>query len=969
MPITIRKLAGAAAPEATDRELLARYIADHDDAAFAALVHRHGTLVWNVRRRTLRRHQDAEDVFQATFLVLARKAGAIGWRKSVAPGLYAVARLACKARAEVVRRPNASPLESCGADPLEEMTARELLTALDEEVAALPEKYRGPIVLCWLEDNTQAEAARLLHLSLSTVRRRLEYGRKILHTSLTRRGLALPELLGAVTLARAEQTVPAVALAVATGRAPASAQALRFAEMLLLSTHARLKAILAVLLAGGVAMTGFGLATTSTPQQPSGSAKGVDPAALRAAEAEPLRKDFHGDPLPPGALARMGTVRLKHRDRFFAATFAPDGKTLVSLGYDRRLRVWDMPSGRQRWQAERQGLESGEPLFLVSPDSKKLAAYLHAKSDDVWLLDLETGKELCKLSGVSALAFSPDGRVLALKDKGTIRLHDPGTGRATGLLTDDAAARFRHAAFTGDGKSLVAVDEQACVRVWDVSTAKVTRRFTPPPARPVSERPNREGPDVAGSEGKVVALAMKDAGFVVWDVATDKERFRLPQGRGTLVFSADGKRLACSTGESSVVVDVATGEIVSKVSGDEAQLVAALSADGKTLVTAGYQSFLCLWDADTGKRMPRQPEHQVHVGAVAFSPSGRMLATASEDDTVRLWDAATGRHLLQITRKRAFRLGRWVFFSPEGKTVAAQHELQSFAHYDAATGESAAPKYVQQAVGTVVPSPDGRVLVVAETNYGPETTLHLVDAGTHKELRSITAPCKETGGRSYPPDQIVFSPDGRLLAVSDFLHTIRLYDTGTGKEVRQIVDGSSPETRTVMVIAFSPDGRILASAGGGWGGRWGAEPRPDNGFCLWDVATGNLLLKRGAGDHPFEEQALVQTVAFAPDGRTLATGGMDGLVRVWEVATGRELGHFEDEGNKVYHVAFSPDGEKLASAMDDGSTLIWDWGAAGLASATGEAECGGADALVERPGRRGCGNRPPRGLHPRRAAR
>src|SRR5207253_204464 len=152
----IRQLAHEEGLEpASDPVLLGWYAAKRDEAAFAALVRRHGPMVWNLCRRHLS-FQDAEDVFQATFLVLARKSATVQWRASVAPWLYAVARrLACKARAESARRPATTVLDPAVPDPLDDMTAHDLLAALDRELATLPEKYRGPVVLCRLDGRTQ----------------------------------------------------------------------------------------------------------------------------------------------------------------------------------------------------------------------------------------------------------------------------------------------------------------------------------------------------------------------------------------------------------------------------------------------------------------------------------------------------------------------------------------------------------------------------------------------------------------------------------------------------------------------------------------------------------------------------------------------------------------------------------------------------------------------------------------------
>src|SRR5262249_16067287 len=132
------------AEQDTDGDLLRRYLANRDQAAFANLVYRHGPMVWNVCRRALGHHQDAEGAFQATFIVLARKAAAVRSQTSIAPWLYTVAqRMAGKARSAAARQPPTTAVEPLAPDPFEAMTARDLLATLDSEVAALPERYRG----------------------------------------------------------------------------------------------------------------------------------------------------------------------------------------------------------------------------------------------------------------------------------------------------------------------------------------------------------------------------------------------------------------------------------------------------------------------------------------------------------------------------------------------------------------------------------------------------------------------------------------------------------------------------------------------------------------------------------------------------------------------------------------------------------------------------------------------------------
>jgi RNA polymerase sigma factor (sigma-70 family) len=172
-----RGLAAAGADSAvSDRELLRRFADERDEGAFTLLVWRHGALVWRVCRGIVANEQDAEDVFQAAFLVLARKASASGWHESIANWLYETAyRLACKARA-AGRRKAARLGQMEGklpaAESADEMTMREVRGVLYEELATLPEELRAPLVLCYLEGATWEQAARRLGWSRQTLARR-----------------------------------------------------------------------------------------------------------------------------------------------------------------------------------------------------------------------------------------------------------------------------------------------------------------------------------------------------------------------------------------------------------------------------------------------------------------------------------------------------------------------------------------------------------------------------------------------------------------------------------------------------------------------------------------------------------------------------------------------------------------------------------------------------------------------------
>src|SRR5262249_38359201 len=197
-----------------DHQLLQRFAQGHDREAFAALVRRHGPLVLGACRRILHNAHDAEDAFQATFLVLAGRAGFIRWGEDVGGWLYRVAtRAALRARARAAARAGHERRagQRCPTDPLTELTGRELLNVLDEELQQLPDRYRLPLVLCYLQGKTCDQAAGGLGWSRGPLQRRLEEGRRALRARLARRGLELPSalLLAGLTGGAAAAAVPA----------------------------------------------------------------------------------------------------------------------------------------------------------------------------------------------------------------------------------------------------------------------------------------------------------------------------------------------------------------------------------------------------------------------------------------------------------------------------------------------------------------------------------------------------------------------------------------------------------------------------------------------------------------------------------------------------------------------------------------------------------------------------------------
>jgi RNA polymerase sigma factor (sigma-70 family) len=298
----------------TDAELLEGFVRQRDEAAFAALVHRHGPMVWGVCRRLLPGHQDAEDAFQASFLVLVRRAASVRPRAMVGNWLYGVARrTARKARALAARRRGrerqvADMPEPVAADP---SPGRDRQRLLDQELEQLPEKYRVAILMCDLGGRTRQEAARQLGVPEGTLSGWLSRGRAMLAKRLARHGLAVSggalavvlsqQVAAAAPAAVVASTIRAANLWAAGSAAGVSAKAAALAEgvlkaMLLTRLKIATAVLLAVLLAGVGAGAGGGggagaaMLRDPAPARPAGQARPAGPPHAAVAQGNGIGK-------------------------------------------------------------------------------------------------------------------------------------------------------------------------------------------------------------------------------------------------------------------------------------------------------------------------------------------------------------------------------------------------------------------------------------------------------------------------------------------------------------------------------------------------------------------------------------------------------------------------------------------------------------------------------------------------------
>ncbi len=300
----LRKAAGVRAPgDLADRHLLQRFVAHRDEAAFEAIMRRHGPMVLGVCRRVLGDADAADDAFQATFLVLVHKAGRIRQPELLANWLYGVAyRTAIRARFEKARRQAHERRVAAmpTTDPTPELVWRDLRPVLDEEVARLPEKYRVPFVLCYLEGKTNEEAARILGCPAGTVFSRLSWARERLRGRLSRRGLGLSGTLLAAVLGAhaATAAVPSLLMTSTTRAATAVAVGKATAGAIPPHVAALTKGVLRAMFLDKIRAAGvFLLAATLV-----GLGAGVTVQRLRAARGErgPAHQAGPGGPPAPG---------------------------------------------------------------------------------------------------------------------------------------------------------------------------------------------------------------------------------------------------------------------------------------------------------------------------------------------------------------------------------------------------------------------------------------------------------------------------------------------------------------------------------------------------------------------------------------------------------------------------------------------------------------------------------------------
>jgi WD40 repeat protein len=564
-----------------------------------------------------------------------------------------------------------------------------------------------------------------------------------------------------------------------------------------------------------------------------------------------------------------------HAGRVFRLAFAPDGQWLASGGEDGTVRLWNPADGQElcHWNAYAQPMRAVRAL-AVSPDGRLLAA--GNRGGEILLWDAVERKVLRNLPKqsltVSGIAFSPDGSLMATSTGIREQWRNPGDVRLWSTSTGEELARF-------DG----ATGEMRCVSFNEAGTRLMALGL------------------VTADNGRTAFCKI-----FVWDVAQRKllSAHAAETGLTAGVVLPGDKQVIVANGKGELSIrDLSDGRVLAAATAHDKQISQiALSPDGAVFATTGLDGMLKLWPAASQPGNLLVPVAEVRDDetesfTVAWSPDGALLATGSKDKTLELRDAKTLEVVRSIASFKAmvFRLA----FHPDGKWLAsASNGVVRL--WNPADGQELvqlkAYSDVVADVRSLAVSADGSQ--IAAGNW--EGEIFLWDATSFKLIRNLAK-------QSLPVTGLAFSPDGALLATctgswKEYQRAgeVRLWTIATGEELASF-SGPAAELRG---ICFDRAGKRLIAYG------------KDKQAFVWDV-------KQRTQISSFASEIMMSAAALLPDDRRLAIGDLKGGVTVRELETGRIVASAPGGGKLVSQMAISPDGTTLATAALDGMVRLF----------------------------------------------
>jgi RNA polymerase sigma factor (sigma-70 family) len=908
----VRRWLTQADPDA-DADLLRRFADRRDEGAFTVLVDRHGPMVLGVARRVTADGHAAEDVFQATFLALARRAAGLRRPAAVAAWLHRTAHrlalTAARARGRRQRAEAAVPVRP-GRDPLADISGRELVSVLDEELRRFPARYRQPLVLCCLEGRSPDEAATLLGWSPGSLRGRLERGRRLLRARLTRRGLTFAVGAGTSLLLVGPQALPGALRARVLAAVLRGGQASP-AVAALASAGSRIAPVRGILMTAVCGLAGLAAvaAVSSQPPVPKAPPRADGPPAT-------TRPD---PPLPAGAVARLGWDPL--RMGVARAALAPDGKRVIAVSATGIVHVFEATTGRlldRRPLGDRRDVFTENSNFSLSADGRvATVAEYTPEGGRVTAYRTTDGKQLARVAPVEDHGLSADGRLLA-----TIR-HSPAHGgnvlEVRDLQTDRSqvivlgAGGLYRPNFTPDGKRILGFT--------DINSEGLVC-FDVPNGKQMWSLPEAGRAHGATADGRSVVVAGRNAKdrMRAIDLETGRptDGMRLPSlpATGEIVPAGDRLLLIPLTSGEVVVWDHKAGKELRRLRASAREFFSVrlfASADGKTAMTDA--DGLRRWDLATGDLIfgpAAEPAHFGQIQALEFLPGGALIA-ADTGAELRRWDVAGGRVIGPAGKGwapviRATPLGvrtakvdwsRLTVLDGAGKAVGTIN------FPDDKTPVTPDQRWDFALLG------DGRRVVTHLPRKGRPAVVAVTDYLTGKTLSQTEIPDPSPYGCFQG-----FSPCGRWL-----VHKGEVYSVTSGHPVWTPSAGEGWEVAERSLAHFSSDGRLLCLPVS-VSPVVKAEDLGKGGFDVWEVASGSRLARLNAKH--------IGRAAYSPDNRIFAyTTGYG--VHLVDLIWGKLVAEYAAPGinNSRYFsgpaatLAFSPDGRSVATGHVDGSIMIW----------------------------------------------